>query len=115
MTKDEGSTNDQMTRRVAPSRVRHSDFVIPSSLAIRHSSFSTALIATGARLAELLTKIEPANRVAIDTEADSLHSYREKLCLLQTSVPGSDSIVDPLANLCIAPLLRATDAQESVV
>jgi ribonuclease D len=38
-------------------------------------------------LADLIRQIEATNRVALDTEADSLHSYREKLCLLQISVP----------------------------
>jgi ribonuclease D len=44
------------------------------------------LIANAAQLAELLSKIEQTDRAAIDTEADSLHCYREKLCLLQISV-----------------------------
>ncbi|MBV8813962.1 MAG: HRDC domain-containing protein [Verrucomicrobia bacterium] len=35
-------------------------------------------------------------RVAVDTEGDSLHCYFEKLCLLQLSIPGQDLIVDPL-------------------
>ncbi len=34
---------------------------------------------------------------AVDTEADSLHSYETKLCLIQFAVPGSLAIVDPLA------------------
>jgi ribonuclease D len=57
------------------------------------------LVATAVDLAELLSQIENVDRVAIDTEADSLHSYREKLCLLQLSVSGRDCIVDPLADV----------------
>jgi ribonuclease D len=34
--------------------------------------------------------------VAVDTEADSLHSYFDKVCLIQISIPGEDLIVDPL-------------------
>lgn len=34
---------------------------------------------------------------SIDTEADSMHSYETKLCLIQFSVPGALAIVDPLA------------------
>src|SRR4051812_41023192 len=48
----------------------------------------TNVIATDATLLELLKKIDSADRVAVDTEADSLHSYREKLCLIQISVPS---------------------------
>jgi ribonuclease D len=49
----------------------------------------TNVIATDARLPELLKKIDASDRVALDTEADSLHSYREKLCLIQISVPSA--------------------------
>src|SRR5215471_7487645 len=49
----------------------------------------TNIIASNARLPELLKKIEVADRVALDTEADSLHSYKEKLCLIQISVPSA--------------------------
>jgi ribonuclease D len=48
------------------------------------------VIATDAQLAELLQKLEPYDRIALDTEADSLHCYREKLCLLQISVCSRD-------------------------
>src|SRR5438477_2815090 len=49
----------------------------------------TNIIASNARLPELLKKIDVADRVALDTEADSLHSYKEKLCLIQISVPSA--------------------------
>ena len=34
---------------------------------------------------------------AIDTEADSLHRYRESLCLIQFAVRGDEVLIDPLA------------------
>jgi ribonuclease D len=40
--------------------------------------------------------------VAVDTEADSLHSYFDKVCLIQISVPDEDLIVDPLAKIDLA-------------
>jgi ribonuclease D len=49
--------------------------------------------------------LESANRIAIDTEADSLHHYFEKVCLLQVSVPGLDAIIDPLAEIDLTRLL----------
>jgi ribonuclease D len=100
------------------------------------------LIASAAQLAKLLPKIEVVDRVAIDTEADSLHSYREKLCLLQVSLrwigfseddakisapsaPGltsrsesvihRDYVVDPLANVDLAPLCAALENKEAVL
>jgi ribonuclease D len=93
MTNDEGSTNDRITKQESERPHRHSGFVIPSSLDIRHSSFRSGVIATDAQLAELVRKINAADRVAIDTEADSLHSYREKLCLLQISAPAVAGIL----------------------
>jgi ribonuclease D len=33
---------------------------------------------------------------AIDTEADSMHSYETKLCLIQFAIPGALAIIDPL-------------------
>jgi len=50
-------------------------------------SASHDVVASEQHLADLIRQIEATNRVALDTEADSLHSYREKLCLLQISVP----------------------------
>jgi ribonuclease D len=47
------------------------------------------VIASVPHLADLIQRIHAADRVALDTEADSLHSYREKLCLIQISVPSA--------------------------
>jgi len=73
------------------------------------------LIANAAQLRELVIQIEPHDRVALDTEADSLHCYREKLCLLQVSVPGHDYVVDPLADLGFAPLSALLEKREIVL
>ena len=59
------------------------------------------------RLAGFLGQLRPAPWVALDTEADSLHAYPEKLCLLQFSIPDQDVLVDPLAALPLAPLFEA--------
>jgi ribonuclease D len=115
MTKDEGGPNAKMTKQLLQRDHRHSDFAIPSTLDIRHSSLAGHLIATTARLTALIPQIEAADRVAVDTEADSLHCYREKLCLLQISLPASDHIVDPLADLDLAPLRSALECPEIVL
>jgi len=51
-------------------------------------------------LAELLK--EPV--VAVDTESNSLHAYREQVCLIQFSIPDWDFLLDPLAGLDLHPL-----------
>jgi ribonuclease D len=104
-----------MTNKQSETSSPHSDFVIPSSLDIRHSSFSRRPIATAAKIAGLVGEIEDADRVAVDTEADSLHCYREKLCLLQFSLPGRDYVVDPLAGVDLAPLSATLERKEIVL
>ncbi len=73
------------------------------------------MIATTSQIAEILPELARVDRVAIDTEADSLHCYREKLCLLQVSLPSRDFIVDPLANIDLAEFVRILEHKEIVV
>jgi len=53
------------------------------------NSASHDVIASEHELADLIRQIQATDRVALDTEADSLHSYREKLCLIQISAPSA--------------------------
>src|SRR6266566_5729449 len=89
-----------MTKDARMSRQRSGDpkllVILASSSDIRHSSLPRDLIASATQLAELLPQIESVDRVAIDTEADSLHCYREKLCLVQISLPVPDVVVPRL-------------------
>jgi ribonuclease D len=73
------------------------------------------VIANATQLSGLLPKIDAVERVAVDTEADSLHCYREKLCLVQISVPAGDFIVDPLADFDLAPLRALLEKKEIVL
>ena len=61
----------------------------------------------GAALAALIERIESAARVAVDTEADSLHNYFEKVCLIQLTIDGAHFLVDPLVNLDLSRFLEA--------
>jgi ribonuclease D len=55
----------------------------------------------------LIEHIGTAERVAVDTEADSLHNYFEKVCLVQLSLSGAHYLVDPLCGLDLNGLLKA--------
>jgi ribonuclease D len=52
------------------------------------------------------------NRCCLDTEADSLHHYHEKLCLLQVACAGRYALVDPLAIEDVSGLLALLDRHE---
>jgi ribonuclease D len=54
-------------------------------------------VADEAGLSSLVEAVRGEPVVALDTESNSFHVYRERVCLLQLSVPGRDFIVDPLA------------------
>lgn len=62
------------------------------------------MIADDASLAELVGRLAGSSQIALDTEADSLHCYFEKLCLIQVSAEGGHWLVDPLANLNLQAL-----------
>ncbi len=72
------------------------------------------LIDTVQGLAEVLPLLDPHPRIAIDTEADSLHCYFEKLCLIQISVPGHDLLIDPLAGVPLEPLFHLIGSKELI-
>lgn len=72
------------------------------------------LVDTPEALDAALPILAPHTRIAIDTEADSLHCYFEKLCLIQISVPGTDLLVDPLAGMSLEPLFAALAGKELI-
>jgi ribonuclease D len=58
-------------------------------------------------LKALTARVIGVDQVALDTEADSLHSYFEKVCLVQLSLSGMHYVVDPLRGLDLHELLSA--------
>ena len=72
------------------------------------------VISTSEELKEFASRLRHAAWVALDTEADSLHAYPEKLCLLQIAIPGEAVLVDPLADLHLEPLWSALDDREII-
>lgn len=62
------------------------------------------MISDDAKLAELVGALADAPQIALDTEADSLHCYFEKLCLVQVSSGSGHWLVDPLVGLNLQPL-----------
>lgn len=62
------------------------------------------VIATPADLDALLSDLARQVAIAVDTEANSLYAYQERVCLIQFSTPDADYVVDPLAGLDLRPL-----------
>ena len=73
------------------------------------------MIADQGRLDALVPRVIDSPWVAIDTEADSLHAYPEKLCLLQISSENGDELIDTLAGLNMEALLDAFSDHELIL
>jgi ribonuclease D len=73
------------------------------------------VIDTQEKLAAFLPVMQSAPWLALDTEADSLHAYPEKICLIQIGTPAGDELVDPLADMDLAPFLAALLGREPII
>ncbi|MBP9865770.1 MAG: HRDC domain-containing protein [Candidatus Omnitrophica bacterium] len=70
---------------------------------------------TAESLAGLTETMKSASRVAFDMEADGLHHYFEKVCLMQLSFSGANYIVDPLAGLELKDFLEVLAQKELII
>lgn len=61
-------------------------------------------VETESALQSMVTDLGIQPLVAVDTESNSLHAYREQVCLIQFSTPETDYLVDPLAGIDLSPL-----------
>ena len=60
------------------------------------------------KLSQFVPVVKAADWIALDTEADSLHAYPERLCLMQFCTAAGDELVDPLApGMDLGPLFDA--------
>jgi len=73
------------------------------------------VIESQSQLDDWAERVAAAPWAALDTEADSLYSYPEKLCLLQISIPGVDKLVDPLCQLNLQPLATVLKPKPIIV
>ena len=73
------------------------------------------MIDSDAKLATWLDKIADCPVIGLDTEADSLYSYPERLCLLQLALADDLLLIDPLSGLNLQPLWRRLKKSELVI
>lgn len=67
------------------------------------------------KLKHMVDDLSTLERIAVDTESNSLHAYRERVCLIQFSTPKKDYVVDPLALddlILLAPLFANTKIEK---
>lgn len=62
------------------------------------------LITTPANWQACLTALKDEPRIALDLEANSMYAYRERICLIQISIPTQDYIIDPVKGLDLSGL-----------
>lgn len=55
------------------------------------------IVQTQAALTQVAARLRVARRIGVDTESNSMYAYRERVCLIQISIPGVDYLLDPLA------------------
>ena len=72
------------------------------------------LVADARTFDELLGALAAEPAVALDTESNSFHVYRERVCLIQLSTRGGDFVVDPFA-VDVRPLGPVLASAEAVV
>jgi len=58
-------------------------------------------------LKALVKDLKKVEEVPIDTEADNLHHYHTRVCLIQLRAGDNDYLVDPLSNLDLQPIWDA--------
>jgi ribonuclease D len=71
-------------------------------------------VADPTSLAALADEVAGEPIVALDTESNSFHVYRERVCLLQISTRRGDRVVDPMA-VNVRPLGEVLSARELVL
>lgn len=69
-------------------------------------------VATAEDLEAAVAHLNRFPTIAIDTEADSLHHYFEKLCLIQISSPEENFVIDPLTGIDLSALMRLLGERE---
>ena len=62
------------------------------------------ILTTTEQIDDFAVELEKFPVIAVDLEADSMHNYQEKVCLLQFSTPETTVLIDPLADADLSRL-----------
>ncbi len=72
------------------------------------------MISTPSQYNELLNQLTLEHEIALDTEADSLYCYFEKLCLIQIGLPNGFFLLDPLSSLPLMEFFQALEGKRLI-
>lgn len=61
-----------------------------------HITMDYEIIETREELDRLVPSLLSQKRIAVDLESDSMYHFREKICLIQISITGTNVLIDPL-------------------
>lgn len=62
------------------------------------------ILTTDLEVSALAKRLAVESEIAVDLEADSLHNYQEKICLIQISTESKTVLIDPLSITNLDPL-----------
>ncbi len=82
---------------------------------MKSTSSSLQFIQTQSDLQAIVSRMREARRIGLDTEADSLHHYREKVCLIQVGFDRTFAAIDPLAGLDLSAFFRVLAGKPLIV
>lgn len=111
----EGSNN--RSKRQGSPRVESKEPTPNAQVTVQDSHLVTScpMVSATDELESAVKAFQNQQRIALDTEADSLHCYFDKLCLIQISIPGSNFLIDPLSGLSLAPLFDSLEGKTVVI
>jgi len=73
-------------------------------MTLSQCSGETYYLSSQEQILAVAKELTQYNKVALDTEADSLHHYYEKICLIQLSFSNHHYVIDPLGPVDLEPL-----------
>jgi len=105
------------SKRQSPLRAESKESAPSTPLTVQDSHLVTScpMVSATDELESAVKAFQHQERIALDTEADSLHCYFDKLCLIQISIPGSNFLIDPLSGLSLAPLFDSLEGKTVVI
>jgi ribonuclease D len=66
-------------------------------------------------LLDMTARLREAHLVALDMEADSFHHYRPKVCLIQLTFSGSNTLIDPLADTDLTAFMETLASKDLII